>query len=314
MPLLRTYPSPRTAPPAPPELPEGWHYAEDLDYKDPYGRPRWRRLMLPLLIGVLVLVGAIGLVALNAERHYSRGVAALDDRSYAQAAAELSSAKLLVIPYRDAQVLADEARRELAVQTADAAKARQRVDAVTAALDDAAARLDAGDAAGVLAALQALRPSDVRAALRGSAGAREAARALTQDLTAAAEEALGQLKWARAGRFAAALLVLRPSSAKAEALAARAGTGEELSARLAKARDAAHRGLWRRALRLALAVTAVREGFPGAAAVIADARKALAPKPAAKPAATAATTTTTPAATSGGTSSGSSSQPPPPPP
>ena len=109
--------------------------------------------------------------------------------------------------------------------------------------------------------------------------------------------------------------MLEPSSAEAAALAAKAGTGEELSARLAEARDAARHGQWRKALRLALAVTAVREGFPGAASVIADARKALAPKP--KPSRTAATATHHHAGDVrrrhiGGSSSGSSSQPPPP--
>src|SRR5450759_2345354 len=59
--------------------------------------------------------------------------------------------------------------------------------------------------------------------------------------------------WGRAGRFAAALLVLEPSSELAVALGARARTGEDLSAKLGKAKDAARRGKWRAALRIALA-------------------------------------------------------------
>jgi hypothetical protein len=310
MPLLHTDPSSDAASPAPPELPEGWHYTDDLIYDD-VSSPFWRRrITLSVLIGALVVVCVVGLVVLNAATHYSRGVAALDDRSYAQAEAELSSARLLVIPYRDAQVLADEARRQLLVQAAGEEKVRQRVDAAIGALDDAAARLDARDVPGALAALQALRAGDLRAALRDSAELRDAAAALTKDMTAAAQQALREFEWGRAAGFAAAMLVLEPSSAEAAALAARAGTGEELSARLTKAKDAARNRQWRKALRLALAVTAVREGFPGAAAVIADARKALAPKPKVTQAATASTTT--PATSAGGASSGSSSAPPPP--
>ena len=81
------------------------------------------------------------------------------------------------------------------------------------------------------------------------------------------------------GVFAAALLVLEPSSELAVALGARARTGAELNAKLGEAKDAAQRGKWRAALRLALAVVAIQKDFPGAAAVVADARDALAPKP-----------------------------------
>jgi len=131
---------------------------------------------------------------------------------------------------------------------------------------------------------------------------------LAEDLAAASRRALGNAAWVRAGRFAAALLVLEPSSELAVALGARARTGEDLSAKLGKAKHAARRGEWRAALRLALAVLAVQKGFPGAAAVVADARDALAPKP--KPAAaTPATAATQPA---GGSTTTPPPQPPPP--
>lgn len=325
MPVLHTDPASGTTAPAsgttasaPPELPEGWHYTEDLVWEEPYSSSERRRLWLPALIVALVVAVAIGLVVLNAAMHYSRGVAALEDHSYAQAAAELSSASLLILPYRDAEPLADQARRYLVVEAAGQTEAQARVKLVTVALGEATAAFaaadGAGDAAEVLTALRSPSADDLRKVLRDEPGAREMAAALTSDLTAAARDALRALKWDRAGGFAAALLVLEPSSAEATALAAKAATGEELSARLAKARDAARRGNWRKALRLALGVTAVREGFPGAASVIADARRALAPKPkpSPAPAAAAATTTTTPATTTGGTSSGTSSQPPPP--
>ena len=305
--LLHTDASSDTTSPAPP-LPEGRHYTEELRRDDVFAAFRRSKLTLPVFVAVLVVVSVIGLVVLNAAMHYSRGVAALNDQSYAAAAAEFSAAKLLIFRYRDAEVLADRARRDLAAQTAAQANAQARVDLVSGALDDAAGRLIAGDAPGVLAALRSLHPGDVRAAFRASADARATAGTLTLGLTTAAKEALRELKWGRAGRYAAALLVLDPSAQEAAGLAGKARTGAELSARLAKAEDAARHGRWRTALRLALAVTAVREGFPGAAAVIAHARAALAPKP--KPVSKkAATAAPAPAATPAPTSA---PQPPPP--
>ena len=103
---------------------------------------------------------------------------------------------------------------------------------------------------------------------------------LAEDLAAASRRALRNAAWVQAGRLSAALLVLEPSSELAATLDARAQTGEDLSAKLGKAKDAARHGRWREALRMALAVLAAQKGFPGAAAVVADARHALAPKPA----------------------------------
>jgi len=141
---------------------------------------------------------------------------------------------------------------------------------------------------------------------------RTAAAALAERLTAAAGQALDDSRWAVAGRLAAAATVLEPTSQTAAALEAKARTGQELAARLAKARDAAHDGHWRTALRLALAVTAVREDFPGAATLVGEARKALAPKPKRQRAVPSASPATTTPSSTGGSSSGSSSTPPPP--
>jgi len=65
---------------------------------------------------------------------------------------------------------------------------------------------------------------------------------------------------------------------------------------------------------MALAVVAIQKDFTGAAAVVADARDALAPKP--KPAATqpapAATTAAPPPQAAGGSATPAAPQPPPP--
>ncbi len=121
------------------------------------------------------------------------------------------------------------------------------------------------------------------------------------------------MKWDRAARLAGALLVLDPGSARAERLADRAAAGARLRAKLNEARAAASAGQWRTSLRLALAVLAERKEFPGAAAVVADARRALKPKPKPKPVQTQApVVVVTP--TSGGSTATTPSPPQPPPP
>ena len=154
----------------------------------------------------------------------------------------------------------------------------------------------------------------MKAAVRGSEEVRAAAAELEDRLTVAARTALDRSEWGRAQSYAAAVLVLDPRAQSATALGAKARTGAALTAKLAKARDAAGHRHWRTALRLALAVTAARKDFPGAAGLVAQARKALAPKPSPKATATAATaaTVTPPSTSTGGTSSGTTSQPPPP--
>ena len=184
----------------------------------------------------------VGLVVFNAAGHYSRGVAALEDGSYGQAAAEFSAARLLVFPYRDAQLREEQAQRALTVQTADAVRAQARVDRVSGALDEAASALGARDSAGVLAALRALGAKDLRTVLKDDADVRRAAAALGEDLTAAAGMALRNQKWSRAGQYAAALLVLDPSAPEATALADRGHDRPE-------AQRAPRRGQGRRAPR-----------------------------------------------------------------
>jgi hypothetical protein len=308
-------PSGTTVPPAPPELPEGWHYTDDLVWEEPQGRVRQRRIALVVLAVVVAAAAIVALAVLNAQAHYSRGVAALHARDYALAAAQLSGATLYVLPYRDASLLADEARREASVSYARQEAAAARVSAARAALREASAALKTMSASAVLTALQAVDSQALQAAARDDQGVATAAGALTHEVGAAAGQALNKFEWGRAETLAAALALLDPKSAAASELAARATQGRTLSARLAEAQDAARHHEWRKALRLALAVSAAHKDFPGAAAVVAQARKALKPKPAASSAAT----TTTPATSSGGTtsgassgSSGSSSQPPPP--
>ena len=304
--------STRIAPPLEaPGLPDGWRSAERDDWRDPDAGSRRRSLVLRVAAAVLIGAFVAGCLVWIAAGHYARGVEALNDHAYSAAAGELSAATVLGISYRDAASLEAQARRAADAEAAARAQEQERVSAVVAKLEDAVARLDAGDSFGVLAALKAIPPRDLRATLQSDAGARQSADAMADDLAVSAATALQDAKWGRAGRLAAALLLLDPSSKPAVALATRAQTGQDLSAQLEKAREAARRGQWRTALRLAQAVVAVHKGFPGAAALIADARVALAPKP--KPAPTpAATVVAAPTPTTGGSTTTSPPQPPPP--
>jgi hypothetical protein len=292
-----------------PDLPDGWRSAELEDWKDPRLTARRRLLALRVTLGILAMTLVFGAVLWVAAAHYGRGVHALRLHSYAWAASEFAAARILVFPYRDARSLEAQARSALSAEDALREQANARSAAVVAQLEEAGARLKASDANGVLATLLAIDKGDLRATLERSDIARESAAALSVELAAASRSALGNAAWDRAGRFAAALLVLKPTSEVAVALAARARTGDELSAELGKAKDAARRGEWRAALRIALAVLAVQKHFPGAAAVVADARDALAPKPKPKPKPVATTAAPPPPATGG-----SATPPPPPPP
>ena len=298
----------------PPDLPDGWRSAELADWSDPYLSASRRARAVRVAVVVIIVALVIGVLLWIAATHYARGVAALEDHAYSTAVSEFSVARVLVFPYRDAQSLEAQARRALQAEDARYEQAEARRAAAVALLDQAGARLEAGDPDGVRSALQAIDVNDFQAALTRSDSVREAADALALDLAAAARRALGNAAWGRAGKYAAALLLLEPSSDLAVALGARERTGAKLSAKLGEAKDAAQRGEWRTALRIALAVIATQKDFPGAAAVVADARHALAPKP--TPTATqpapAATTAASPPQAGGGSGTTKPPQPPPP--
>lgn len=246
------------------------------------------RILLAALVG-LVVVCLLAIPVWNAAAHYSGGVRALDVSAYDKAADEFAAARILFIPYRDAQGLEAQARRS---SREEAATVRRQAEAVQAAVvtqfAKAGDKLNANDADGALIALQAIAAGDLKAALAGNPKVRESADALAKNLAAASGRALEDGAWQRAGRFADALLVLQPSSKLAATLESRARTGQVLGAKVDTAEKAARLGKWRMALRLALSVVAVQKNFPGAAAVVADARDAIARQEAAARAARAA--------------------------
>ena len=274
-----------------------------------------RRRVLPLVAAVLVIALAlvVGLSVWNGARHYARGVSALHADDYSRAAAQFGAARVLGFWYRDALSLeqrawAAQVRAWTAQADASSALLRRARDRnLLAQLGQASAALKAGDATRVLASLHAIDSAALQSTIGEDETVRSSTDSLEQALSAGARTALGAAQWARVGRLAAALLVLDPLSPKAASLAARAQVGQALGVKLDQAKGAARHGRWRQALSMALAVLAEQKGFPGAGALVADARRALAPKP--KP---SATTSTTPPASSGGSGGGTSSQPAPP--
>jgi len=262
-------------------------------------------MLVVALVG-LVTVCVAGLLVWNAAAHYARGVEALKAHAYYRADYEFSAARILFFPYRDAQLLDNQARRAAVAAAADVFRTQGEIRLV-AQLKAAAARLKANDADGVLTALQAIDAADLQTALAGGGTVPAIADTLAGDILAASRSALLSGAWNRSERYATAFLVLEPSSQQAMNLVTEARTGQDLSNRLKQAKDAARHGKWRLALNTALAVLEVQKGFPGAAGVVADARIALAPKP--KP---AATTTRAPTQATGGSTTATAPQPPPP--
>ena len=259
-----------------------------------------------LWLALLLLATVVGLLVLNAAVHYARGVRDLEAHHYSLAAREFSSARILILPYRDARILETQAERAV-VDATGAALDKQAQDRLLGEFKTASDRLKAGDAKGVLAALRAIDPVELQTSLAGTGVLRQSAAALQSNITTAARKSAQRMAWDAATRYAAALLILNPSSALAVTLTNEARTGKDLSAKLSKARDAARHGKWRLALRTALAIVAAQKDYPGAAAVVAEARRAIAPKP--KP---TASTSRPPAQTTGGSTTTTPAQPPPP--
>jgi hypothetical protein len=305
-----------------PDLPAGWRSAEAYGYPhvDPFARARRRRLIIiAVVVAVLVLEG-VGVVVWNAQAHYGRGESALAAGADALAVEEFSQATLIGLPYRNAEVLEQQARASLADDLAKREADQARSDRVGARLAGAAAALHSGDAAAVLAAAEAARKAglvDVAAAAQEVADAR---RQLIDDLEAAAGTALADGSWKDAGLFAAALVTLDGARDEWSTLTRRAERGARLAALVDRARAAAEQGSWREALRLARQVLQQQSDFPGAARVAERARTALdaarararaaAAAAAAKDNGTSGGSQTTSPPTSGGGSS--STQPPPP--
>lgn len=232
-----------------------------------------------LALAVVMAVGAVvGLSAWNAAAHYERGTAALAVRQYQLAAAEFSSASVLGASYRDADLRAQDALR-FAQLTASGAVVRQRERRVLDALKRAGSLLEPPRPAALIVALRRLDGEELRDLTAQASAVTDAVERLAKRLAARARRALAKARWGQAEQFALALAVLDPADKDAQALRKRAGAGRVLAQRMSVARSAARRGDWRIALRTARQVLAAQKGYPGAAALVADARRALAPKP-----------------------------------
>jgi hypothetical protein len=90
---------------------------------------------------VFVLVAAVfGILVWVAAGHYARSVEELRQQASSRAIGELSEAKLVVFPYREASALEEQARRGLQRDAAARSAADASLVAVTRKLDRASRR------------------------------------------------------------------------------------------------------------------------------------------------------------------------------
>lgn len=280
-----------------------------IDWADLKRRRRVRVRLLAAAAFVLAFAAGMAALALNADAHYSRGKEALAGRQFGAAAEEFAAARILVFSYRDADALRARAESALARSAAVAESERHREQKVMRLIDAAAGDVARGDIAALTAALQEARRLVPSGTLSGSLEGADLVRELQEAMRQTADGAMDAGRWNDARRLALAMLIVDPGDKQAMTAKTSAETSLRLEAKLAAAHEAAARGEWRRALRLALQVLAVRSSFPGAQAFVDRARVALIPKPAATPAAGGTTTT----GSTGGTTTTAPPPAPPPP-
>jgi hypothetical protein len=255
----------------------GWDGGYRRPRRDPLRAARLRARIIKSAIAVVALACLIGIPIFRAAHDYGQGVRALAAHDYAVAADEFHAASVLGISYRDAKLLESEARRGLMDQAYFTFR-RQTEAPLLAQLKSADARLKAGDPDAVMAVVATVDATDLEAGLEKSRTVRTALKGLADNLARTSRRALRAREWDIASVYSSALLALQPASERAAKLHKRAEIGRTLSAKLARARNLAHRHKWRVALNLALSIQAVQEDFPGTAVIVADARAALAPK------------------------------------
>lgn len=246
---------------------------------DPYQQAMRRRRRWRIVAACVVVLAAIAVFMTwevrAAASHYRRGQEALADEQYYAAIQEFDEARILFFSYRDAGTLSVRAREELDAGIAAAVRSARQEDGVRRlverAITDARRRVPEGPLSTNVFTLSLLDT-------------------LSGRLAEAAGDALAAAHWAAARAYAAALLAIDPADADGTALVERADLGARLDRQLGDARAAARRGQWRQALRLAKAVLDEWPGFTGAAALVREAKAALAPRPRPTPTPTATAT------------------------
>ncbi len=268
--------------------------ASGLPEDDPYQRAIRRRRHWRIVAACVVVLAAIAVFMTwevrTAASHYRRGQEALGDERYYAAIQEFDEARILFFSYRDAGTLSVRAREELDAGIAAAVRSARQEDGVRRLVERAASSLTKDEAAAVERALTDARRRVPEGPLSTNVFTLSLLDTLSGRLAEAAGDALAAAHWAAARAYAAALLAIDPEDADGTALVERADLGARLERQLGDARAAARRGQWRQALRLAEAVLDEWPDFAGAAALVREAKAALAPRPRPTPTPTATAT------------------------
>lgn len=286
--------------------------AEEPPSWDELKRRRRLRVRIATIVVAIVVVGAgVAAMMANAAAHYAQGRQDMAAHHFGAAVEEFAAARILTFAYRDAQTLGERAQQELELDAVRIDLRRQQRAEVARTLRDATHKLVARDLGGVKAALTEARILVPEGPLASTPGQMATAARLVSSLSETGDQALLGGHWKLAAGCGAALLILDPAGKAGHHLSDRSRKAMALQKELDSARNAARPGHWRDALRLARLVLDKWPDFPGAAAVVTAARRALAPKP--KPSPTAAPRATpTPAATVAPPPASTPAPPPPP--
>lgn len=248
-----------------------------------------RALWASLVVGAIVVLGVV--VYTRAATAYREGKQALAAHRYYEAIDHFAAARLLVIPYKNANALTSEAEAALKglAATAGAQAAAQKLAALTAPIDEALTSGRYHDAAAAMRAAAVQQPGFTYAPSPTIAPLLVRA---VQHLNASARGYLAVHTWSAALTASQDALVLQPANKTAQTLRDEARRALRAAPVYAKATAAAAKRQWRVALRLAKRTLVLDPAYPSAKALVTRAQRALAPKPKAT-----ATTTPTPART-----------------
>jgi hypothetical protein len=249
----------------------------------PYQRRQQQVRLLRRLLWVVLIVGAIvGLavvVYVRASNAYEQGKTALAAHRYYEAIDHFAAARLLVIPYKNADALTSEAEAALKGLAAAAASqaAAQRLAALTTPIETALAAGRYHEAADALRAARAAQRTFV---FKPDARSTPLVTLAVTQLLSAAHKAFALHTWSVALADSRDVLVFEPGNGGAKSLRDAAARAHRAAPAYAQAVAAAAKKNWQTVVRMAKRTLTIDPAYPGAPVLLARAQRALAPAPA----------------------------------